>query len=285
MNKALKLFAAAALTLGLAACSGNGGTEEKTPDSTGDETVTLVVGATTSPHGVILDKAKDILAEQGVNLEIKEFSEYKNINPSTSAGSLDANYFQHYPYLESYNNDNGYQSGDDGYLVSVGAIHYEPLGIYSNKYETVAEVPDGAQILIPNDPSNEARALLLLEDQGLITLDEDAALENATVRDIAENPKNLDIVELAADQIATKLEDADYVIVNGNYALSSDITDYLLETEASDSDASKTYQNIIAVKESRKDDPAVLKLVEVLKSDDIKNFITEEFGSFAYPAE
>lgn len=285
MNKALKLFAAAALTLGLAACSGNGGTEEKTPDSTGDETVTLVVGATTSPHGVILDKAKDILAEQGVNLEIKEFSEYKNINPSTSDGSLDANYFQHYPYLESYNNDNGYQSGDDGYLVSVGAIHYEPLGIYSNKYETVAEVPDGAQILIPNDPSNEARALLLLEDQGLITLDEDAALENATVRDIAENPKNLDIVELAADQIATKLEDADYVIVNGNYALSSDITDYLLETEASDSDASKTYQNIIAVKESRKDDPAVLKLVEVLKSDDIKNFITEEFGSFAYPAE
>lgn len=285
MNKALKLSAAAALTLGLAACSGNGGTEEKTPDSTGDETVTLVVGATTSPHGVILDKAKDILAEQGVNLEIKEFSEYKNINPSTSDGSLDANYFQHYPYLESYNNDNGYQSGDDGYLVSVGAIHYEPLGIYSNKYETVAEVPDGAQILIPNDPSNEARALLLLEDQGLITLDEDAALENATVRDIAENPKNLDIVELAADQIATKLEDADYVIVNGNYALSSDITDYLLETEASDSDASKTYQNIIAVKESRKDDPAVLKLVEVLKSDDIKNFITEEFGSFAYPAE
>lgn len=285
MNKALKLFAAAALTLGLAACSGNGGTEEKTPDSTGDETVTLVVGATTSPHGVILDKAKDILAEQGVNLEIKEFSEYKNINPSTSDGSLDANYFQHYPYLESYNNDNGYQSGDDGYLVSVGAIHYEPLGIYSNKYETVAEVPDGAQILIPNDPSNEARALLLLEDQGLISLDEDAALENATVRDIAENPKNLDIVELAADQIATKLEDADYVIVNGNYALSSDITDYLLETEASDSDASKTYQNIIAVKESRKDDPAVLKLVEVLKSDDIKNFITEEFGSFAYPAE
>lgn len=285
MNKALKLFAAAALTLGLAACSGNGGTEEKTPDSTGDETVTLVVGATTSPHGVILDKAKDILAEQGVNLEIKEFSEYKNINPSTSDGSLDANYFQHYPYLESYNNDNGYQSGDDGYLVSVGAIHYEPLGIYSNKYETVAEVPDGAQILIPNDPSNEARALLLLEDQGLITLDEDAALENATVRDIAENPKNLDIVELAADQIATKLEDADYVIVNGNYALSSDITDYLLETEASDSDASKTYQNIIAVKESRKDDPAVLKLVEVLKSDDIKKFITEEFGSFAYPAE
>ena len=285
MNKALKLFAAAALTLGLAACPGNGGTEEKTPDSTGDETVTLVVGATTSPHGVILDKAKDILAEQGVNLEIKEFSEYKNINPSTSDGSLDANYFQHYPYLESYNNDNGYQSGDDGYLVSVGAIHYEPLGIYSNKYETVAEVPDGAQILIPNDPSNEARALLLLEDQGLITLDEDAALENATVRDIAENPKNLDIVELAADQIATKLEDADYVIVNGNYALSSDITDYLLETEASDSDASKTYQNIIAVKESRKDDPAVLKLVEVLKSDDIKNFITEEFGSFAYPAE
>lgn len=284
MNKALKLFAAATLALGLAACSGNGQTDDagKTSD---DGTTTLVVGATTSPHGIILEEAKDILAEQGVNLEIKEFSEYKNINPSTSDGSLDANYFQHYPYLESYNNDNGFKSGDDGYLVSAGAIHYEPLGIYSNKYETVAEVPDGAQILIPNDPSNEARALLLLEAQGLITLDDEAALENATIRDITDNPKNLDIVELAADQIATKLEDADYIIVNGNYALSSNITDYLLETEASDSDASKTYENIIAVKESRKDDPAVQKLVEVLKSDEIKDFIKEKFGAFAYPAE
>lgn len=119
----------------------------------------------------------------------------------------------------------------------------------------------------------------------MITLDDEAALENATVRDITDNPKNLDIVELAADQIATKLEDADYIIVNGNYALSSNITDYLLETEASDSDASKTYENIIAVKESRKDDPAVQKLVEVLKSDEIKDFIKEKFGAFAYPAE
>lgn len=285
MNKTFKLFAAAALTLGLAACSGNGNANENKTDGNGEETQTLVIGATTSPHGIILEEAKDILAEQGVNLEIKEFSEYKNINPSTSDGSLDANYFQHYPYLESYNNDNGFKSGDDGYLVSVGAIHYEPLGIYSNKYETVAEIPEGAQILIPNDPSNEARALLLLEAQDLIVLDEDAALENATVRNIAENPKNLDIVELAADQIATKLEDADYIVVNGNYALSSDITDYLLETEAADSDASKTYQNIIAVKESKKDDPAVKKLVEVLKSDEIKNFITEKFGAFASPAE
>lgn len=284
--KTFKLLASAALAASLlAGCSSSTADDQKTDGNDSAELTTIKVGATTTPHAVLLREAVEPMKEAGYNLEIVEYSDYPNINPSTSDGSLDANYFQHYPYLESYNNDNGFKSGDDGYLVSAGAIHYEPLGIYSNKYETVAEVPDGAQILIPNDPSNEARALLLLEAQGLITLDDEAALENATVRDITDNPKNLDIVELAADQIATKLEDADYIIVNGNYALSSNITDYLLETEASDSDASKTYENIIAVKESRKDDPAVQKLVEVLKSDEIKDFIKEKFGAFAYPAE
>lgn len=284
MNRTLKIFAAAALAMGLTACSSAPADADKDNTTTKD-TTTLVVGATTSPHGEILAEAKPLLEKEGITLEITEFSDYPNINPSTSDGSLDANYFQHFPYLESYNADNGFSEGDEGYLVSAGAVHYEPLGIYSDKYATVEEISDGAQILIPNDPSNEARALLLLQDQGLITLDDDAALEKATVADIKENPRNLDIVELAADQIATKLQDADYVVVNGNYALSSGITDYLLVSEASDSDAAQTYQNIIAVKESRKDDPAIQKLVEVLKSDDIKAFIVEKFGDLAQPAK
>lgn len=285
MNRTLKIFAAAALALGLTACSSAPADADKDNSNTTSDTTTLVVGATTSPHGEILAEAKPLLEKEGITLEITEFSDYPNINPSTSDGSLDANYFQHFPYLESYNADNGFAEGDEGYLVSAGAVHYEPLGIYSDKYATVEEISDSAQILIPNDPSNEARALLLLQDQGLITLDDDAALEKATVADIKENPRNLDIVELAADQIATKLQDADYVVVNGNYALSSGITDYLLVSEASDSDAAQTYQNIIAVKESRKDDPAIQKLVEVLKSDDIKAFIVEKFGDLAQPAK
>ena len=298
MKKTTKLAAAAALTLGLFGCSSSSSSTSSTAGSTAassaaassaastsKEQVTLKVGATTSPHGVILEEAKPLLAEQGINLEIVEFSDYPNINPSTSDGSLDANYFQHFPYLESYNEDNSLSAGVDGYLVSAGAVHYEPLGIYSQKHDSVDDIEEGAQIAIPNDATNEARALYLLEDQGWITLKDGVSLSTATISDIAENPKNLDIVEIAADQVASKLPDVDYGVLNGNYALTSNVTEDLLVTEAADSEAAKTYENVIAVKEDRKDDEAIKKLVEVLKSDDIKNFIKEEFGAFAVPAE
>ena len=225
------------------------------------------------------------LRKVGRHAGVVEFSDYPNINPSTSDGSLDANYFQHFPYLESYNADNNYEEGVDGYLVSAGAIHYEPLGIYSQKHESVDEIAEGAQIAIPNDATNEARALFLLEDQGWITLKDDVDIATATINDITENPMNLDIVEIAADQVASKLPDIDFGILNGNYALTSEVTDDLLVTEAADSEAAKTYQNIIAVREDKKDDEAVKALVEVLKSDDIKKFINDEFGAFAVPAE
>lgn len=280
------LLTAAAAGLLFAGCSSS--TETKTEDST--ETTTLKVGATTAPHAEILEQAKDAMKEAGYDLEIVEFSDYPNINPSTSDGSLDANYFQHGPYLEGYNADSGYQSGDDEYLVSAGAIHYEPLGLYSEKVEKTGEfdpavVEEGAVIAVPNDSTNEARALFLLQDLGLITLKEDADLNNATVVDIEKNDKNLEITELAADQIATKLPDVDFAVINGNYALASDVTDYLLTTESADSDAAQTYQNVIAVKESRKDDEAIKKLVEILKSDDIKNFITDTYKGTVLPAE
>lgn len=289
MKRLSALFASGVLAFSLAACS-SGTTASSTAASTASssasgELETITVGATASPHAIILEEAKDLLKEKGYDLEIVEYSDYPNINPSTADGSLDANYFQHEPYLISYNEDNGVASGDDGYLVSAGAIHYEPLGIYSQKHASVDEVEDGAQIAIPNDATNEARALYLLQDQGWITLSEDASISTATVADIVDNPKNLDIVEVAADQVASKLPDIDFGVINGNYALTSEVTDDLLVTEAADSTAAQTYQNIIAVKESRKDDPAITALVEVLRSDDIKNFINEEFDGAAVPAQ
>lgn len=284
MKKLTTVLAAAVLSAGLVGCSNSDtATSSSTASASGEKTIK--VGATTSPHGVILEEAKALMAEKGYTLEVVEFSDYPNINPSTSDGSLDANYFQHFPYLESYNADNKYSEGVDGYLVSAGAIHYEPLGIYSQKHESVDEIADGAQIAIPNDATNEARALFLLEAQGWITLADDVDIATATIHDITENPKNLDIVEIAADQVASKLPDIDYGILNGNYALTSKVTEDLLVTEAADSEAAKTYQNIIAVREDRKDDEAIKTLVEVLKSDEIKKFINDEFGAFAVPAE
>ncbi len=288
MKHFTKLAAIAALSLGLFGCSSSSDSSTNSTSSnstSSSESVTIRVGATTSPHGVILEEAKSLLADKGYELEIIEFSDYPNINPSTSDGSLDANYFQHQPYLTGYNEDNNYTEGVDGYLISAGAIHYEPLGIYSEKYTSVDDIQDGAQIVIPNDATNEARALYLLQDQGWITLKEGVDLNTATVQDIAENPKNLDIVEIAADQVASKLPDVDFGVLNGNYALTSNVTQYLLVTESSDSEAAQTYQNIIAVKESNVNDEGIQALVEVLKSDDIKNFIIEEFGDFAVPAE
>lgn len=289
MNKFFRFAAAGALALSLVACGSsddaNTNTETKTDAGT-EESTTLTVGATSSPHAIILEEVKPLMKEAGYDLEIKEFSDYTLIDSATSDGSLDANYFQHSPYLESYDADSGYASGDDGYLVSVGAIHYEPLGAYSKKYDKIDKdtVEDGALVIVPNDATNEARALYLLQDLGLITLNDDATISTATVADIKDNPKNLQIEELAAELTPTKLDEADICIVNGNYALDNDIVGDLKASESADSDAAKTYANVIAVKESNKDNAAVKKLVELLKSDDVKTFITDRFGVSVVPA-
>ena len=277
MNKFLKAAAATTIALSLFGC---GAPEEK-------DDKTLTIGATSSPHAIILEEAAKLMEEEGYTLEIKEFSDYPQINPSTSDGSLDANYFQHQPYLTSYNADEGFEEGDEGYLVSVGAIHYEPLGAYSETIEKISldTVKDGDQIVVPNDATNEARALLLLQDLGLIELNESATLDKATVKDIVENPKNLEIVEIDAAQTAYKLKDVAIAVVNGNYALTAEIDEFLRAVESSDSQAAQTYQNVIAVREENKDNEAVKKLVEVLKSDEIKDFISEEFGVAVVPAK
>ncbi|MCF0246608.1 MAG: metal ABC transporter substrate-binding protein [Ileibacterium sp.] len=284
MKKFKTLLALTLAAAALAGCSGSKGTDTSKDSGSDASSKVINVGATTAPHAEILEECVKPMADKGYELKITEFSDYPNINPSTSDGSLDANYFQHAPYLESYNADNNLKSGDDGYLVSAGAIHYEPLGLYSKKHTSVDEAGDKMQIAVPNDATNEARALILLQDLGLIKLDEKATISTATVADITDNPKNLEIVEIAADQIASKLPDVDYAVINGNYALAGGVTDAVLTTESADSEAAKTYSNIIAVKESKKDDEAVKALVEVLKSDDIKQFIKDKYGVSVVPS-
>ena len=276
MKKFLAVLLTGAVAVSvLGGCGGKGSADDKV----------IKVAASATPHAELLEQAKPILADKGYDLQVTVFDDYVQPNEVVESGDFDANYFQHEPYLISYDEDNGYKSGDDGYLVSAGAIHYEPLGLYSEKHKSVDEIEDGATIVVPNDATNEARALYLFENLGWITLDEDATISTATVRDIVDNPKNLDIVEIAADQVASKLPDIDYGVINGNYALASGVEDKLLETEAADSVAAQTYQNVIAVKESRKDDPAIKALVDTLKSEEIKNFITEEFKGIAFPAK
>ena len=246
-------------------------TSAETTAETGEETsgtaeagTKLTVAASPTPHAEILNAAK----------------EYVQPNKVVDAGDVDANYFQHLPYLENFNEEQGTK------LVSAGAIHYEPLGIYPGKSSDLADIPDGAEIIVPNDATNEARALLLLEANGIITLKEDAGL-NATANDIAENPHNVKIVEMEAAQIARAVEDADFVVLNGNYALQANFSvekDALAKEEA-DSEAAQTYANIIAVREGDEERPEIKTLVEVLKSDEIKSFIETTYEGAVLPIE
>ncbi len=247
-------------------------------EETTGEAVTLRVGASPTPHAEILTFAKDILAsEYNVNLEIIEYSDYVVPNTAVEEGEDDANYFQHTPYLETFNEDNG------THLVSVAKIHYEPFGLYSETVTDVADLPDGAVIAIPNDGSNEARALYLLEAEGLITLDHEAGF-NATVLDITDNPKNITFQEVAAEMVARTLDDVDGAIVNGNYALEAglDIAD-AIATEAADSDSAQTYANVIVVKEGNEDNEAVKALVEVLTSDAVRDYINDTYDGAVVP--
>lgn len=232
----------------------------------------LVVGASTSPHAEILEAAKPLLKEKGYELEIKEFSDYVLPNTSLEDGDLDANYFQHQPYLDDFNVNN------NTHLVSVAAIHYEPLGIYAGKTANLADIKDGAKIAVPNDTTNEARALLLLQEQGLITVDENAGL-NATAKDITVNAHNIEIVEIEAAQLVRTLQDVDFAVINGNYALQGGLnvaTDALAKEEA-DSLAAQTYANVLVVREGDEERADIKALIEVLESKEISEFIAEKY--------
>lgn len=276
---------AAAGTSGAAETSGetgNGGAAGDTTEAAETTASTgslkkLVVGASPAPHAEILNAAKDVLASKGYELEIVEYTDYVLPNNALESGDLDANYFQHKPYLDSFNEQNG------THLVSAGAIHYEPFGIYAGKTTSLSDLPDKATVLVPNDVSNEARALLLLEGQGLIKLKEGAGLE-ATINDIADNPKHLDIVELEAAQIPRSLPDCDIAVINGNYAIGAGLkVSDALASEDPDSLAATTYGNIVAVRAEDENSDGTKALVEALKSPQVKQFIEDTYKGAVVP--
>ena len=290
MKKLLALTLALVLCLGLAACGGGTSTDTDTnadtssdADTNGDatangETITLTVGATPNPHAEILAQVKDDLAAEGIDLVVKEYSDYVVPNTAVEEGDLDANYFQHTPYMEKFNEENG------THLVSVGKIHYEPMGIYPGLTKTLEELPDGATIAVPNDATNEARALQLLAAQGLIELKEDAGL-NATPNDITSNPKNLQFKELEAAMLPQTASEVDLSVINSNFAMEGGMnpaTDSLASEDA-DSEAAQTFANIVAVKEGHENDPAIQALVAALQSDEVKAFMEETWPGAVVP--
>lgn len=264
-KKALALALAAALCLTLLSACG------------GKKETTLKVGASPTPHAEILEKAKEILAKEGITLEIVPYDDYVLPNNNVEDGQLDANYFQHITYLNNFNEENG------THLVSVAEVHYEPFAIYAGKTASLDALADGAVIAVPNDGTNEARALMLLEAQGLIKLREGAGL-SATKDDIAENPHNYEIQELEAKLLTSTLQDVDIAIINGNYALGAGLTEDNALAFEDAAAAAAPYVNVLAVKEGRENDEAVQALVKALQSDAVKQFMQETYGNAVVPA-
>lgn len=253
--------------------------EEDAEPADGEMTV-ITVAASPTPHAEILAVAKEILAEQGYDLQILEYTDYVQPNMVVDSGEVDANYFQHTPYLTTFNEENGTD------LVSVGAVHYEPFGIFSDSITDLADVPDGATVIIPNDGSNETRALLLLQQEGLITLEDGVdASSNATVYDIVDNPKNLQITEMEAAQLANSLADVDLAVINGNYAMQAGLnaaTDALAIEDAS-GDAAQTYANILVVKAGNEDNEAVQALYAALTSAEVGQYMVDTYEGAVVP--
>ena len=279
-KKLLALFLGLTLALSLAACGGDSGEtpaddagEAGTGETGGDTTIT--VAASPTPHAVILEACIPLMEEKGYELVVNQYDDYVIPNTAVEDGDEDANYFQHLPYLEEFNETRG------THLVSVAGVHIEPMGIYAGRVESLEDLPDGAVIGIPNDPTNEGRALLLLEAQGLITLDDSSNL-SATPNNIVDNPKNLQFEEIEAQTLPSSLPDLDLAIINSNYALGAGLNPMTdaLAIESGDS----PYVNVLVVKEGNEDNEAVQALVAALQSDTIRDFITEEFGGAVVPA-
>lgn len=293
MKKKIQTLLLAAFTLGAIGLTGC--TSDSTPSTNSDTDVpasdtdtetgsqsdenleVIKVGASITPHAEILEQVKDVLAEQGYDLQIVEYNDYILPNTALESGDLDANFFQHQPYLDDFNAEN------DTHLVSVAAVHFEPFGLYAGKTGSLDDLTEGATVAVPNDTTNEARALLLLEAQGLIKLKEGAGL-TATVLDVEENPLNLDIKEIEAAQIVRSLQDVDIAAINGNYAAEGglDVAD-AIAVEASDSLAADTYGNVIVVKEGNEDSAKTKALVEAVLSDEVRSYIEKTYGNAVIP--
>ncbi len=277
----LSAFAA----LSLAACGGAPAAEETTEATTTETTesteatdTTITVGASPTPHAEILNgPVKELLEEQGYTLDVVEFTDYVLPNTALEEGELDANYFQHTPYLESFNEENG------THLSAVTGVHYEPFALFSDKITSVTELSDGATVAVPNDTTNEARALLLLEQEGLIKLADGAGV-TATTKDIVENPKNLQFEEIEAANLPNVLPDVDLAAINGNYAISAGLSlDDALATEDADSLGATTYANVLVVREGEENEPKIVALAAALTSPETYKFIEETYDGAVVP--
>ena len=256
------LLAVCLLASALAGCASSAKTENKT----------IVVGASSTPHAEILEQVKDTLAKDGWTLEIKVFDDYVLPNKALADGELDANYFQHTPYLESFNASNGTD------LVSAAKIHYEPFGIYGNGVSDLSELAEGATVIIPADDATETRALLLLQDAGLIKLKDGIdPTSDATKLDITENPKNLDIQEIAAEQLPRSLADVDLAVINGNYALQADLNAAEDSLITENPDYAKVYVNVVACRAGEENSDKIQALKKALQSDDVKKYVDETY--------
>ncbi|MDY5004725.1 MAG: MetQ/NlpA family ABC transporter substrate-binding protein [Atopobiaceae bacterium] len=258
----------------LAACGNSG-----SASSSASETKTLTVAASPSPHAEILNNfAVPKLKDQNIDLEVKEYTDYIIPNQVTSSGEVDANYFQHINYLNNYNKENGTD------LVGVAAIHYEPFGIYAGKSSDLKKIADGAQIAVPNDPTNEGRAFLLLQQEGLVTLKDPENLE-ATPVDVAENPHSLNFVEVEAAAVPRQLQDVDFAVINGNYAIEAGLhVSDAVAVEAADGTAVEQYANYIVTTPDKQDDDRIKALVSVLTSDDFKTYLEDTYDEDVLPA-
>ena len=297
-NRVIAVLAASTLAAGILAGCGSSSADTKTADTAATEAAATTEAATTeaapadgdnvikvaasqTPHSEILAAVKDLLAEEGYDLEVTVFEDYVQPNNVVESGEFDANYFQHVNYLNSFNEENGTHLA----IADNGKIHYEPFGIYGGTKTSLDDIADGDAIAIPNDTTNEARALLLLQQEGLIKLNDGVGV-TATVNDVAENPHNLELVEVEAAQVPKQLPSVAFGVINGNYAMEAGLkVSEALAIEAADSEAAQTYANILVVKEGHENDAAVKALAEILCSDAIKNFINSKYDKSVIPVK
>ncbi|MDS9472753.1 MetQ/NlpA family ABC transporter substrate-binding protein [Sporosarcina pasteurii] len=276
MKKFLSAILLAALVLTLVAC----GTKDDKTTGSGDKETELVVGASNTPHAIILEQAQPLLKEKGINLVIEEYTEYVLPNKDLDSGDLDANYFQHIPFLESNIADHGYD------FVNAGGIHIEPIGVYSKKYDSLEALPEGATILISNSVADHGRVLAMLEAQGLIKLKEGIDKTKAEVKDIVENPKNIQFDANYEAALLPQLynnDEGDAVLINSNFAIDAGLNP--LEDSIAIEESDSPYVNIIAVRAGDEDKEEIKALVEVLKSDEIQDFILEEWEGIVVPVK
>lgn len=279
MKKAVKIVLSLTLALStvfaFAGCGKKSTASDKANSDAADKTITI--GASVTPHAEILKEAAKVLEKDGYTLNIKEYNDYVLPNTATESGELDANYFQHTPYLENFNKEN------NTHLVSIAKVHYEPFGIYAGKTTDLKDLKDGATVAVPNDTTNEARALLLLQDNGLITLKDGAGL-NATAVDITKNPKNLKFKEIEAAQLVRSIKDVDIAVINGNYAIEGGLkVSNALAAESAQSTAAQTYANILVVKEGNENTPKIEALKKALLSDEVRKYINDTYDGAVVP--